>query len=119
MLNIKSNDQLQTLIGDLKTLGRKEGVPLWQRIASDLEKPLSARSFVNLSKISFYTQENDVIIIPGKVLGGGELTHPLTVAAFAFSKGAKERIHAKKGKALTIAELMKQNPKAQKLRIFG
>jgi large subunit ribosomal protein L15 len=36
---------------------------------------------------------------PVKVLGKGELSRPLTVSAYAFSKAAKEKIEKAKGKA--------------------
>jgi large subunit ribosomal protein L15 len=36
---------------------------------------------------------------PLKVLGGGELSRPLTVSAHAFSKAAKEKIEKAKGRA--------------------
>ena len=37
-------------------------------------------------------------VLPVKVLGKGELTRPLFVSAFAFSKSAKEKIEKAKGK---------------------
>lgn len=116
---MKTNNQLQTLIGDLKSLSRKEGVKLWSRIANDLEKATSQRRIVNLSKLAHYTKENEQLIVPGKVLAGGDLSHKVTVAAFSFSKGAKERIEKLQGKALSIPEMMKENPKGQKVRIIG
>jgi large subunit ribosomal protein L15 len=37
----------------------------------------------------------------GKVLGGGEVTHPITVKAGSFSVKAKEKLEKAGGKALT------------------
>jgi large subunit ribosomal protein L18e len=52
------------------------------------------------------------------VLGEGDLTKKITVAAFAFSDEAREKI-TKSGKAVTISDLMKTNPKGQKVKILG
>jgi large subunit ribosomal protein L18e len=56
--------------------------------------------------------------VPGKVLGEGDLTKKVTVVAFSFSDEARTKI-AKSGKAMTITELLKSNPKAQKVKILG
>ena len=39
---------------------------------------------------------------PVKILGGGELTHPLTVSAHAFSASARQKIEAAGGKTQVI-----------------
>jgi len=48
----------------------------------------------------------------------GELNKNVTVAGWRFSKSAEEKIN-RKGKAITIQELMKQNPEGKKVRIIG
>jgi large subunit ribosomal protein L18e len=116
---MKTNNHLQQLIASLKELGYKENARIWSRIASDLEGSTTKRSVVNLSKLSFVAKEGETVIVPGKVLGGGQLDHKVNVAAYTFSKKAKEQIEALKGKALTIQEFMKENPKGQKVRIIG
>ena len=69
-------------------------------------------------KVAKYSKANDVIIVPGKVLGTGDLDHAVTVAAFGFSDEAEKKI-AQKGKVITIEALMKQNPTAKNVRILG
>ncbi len=114
-----SNINLQELIRELKTQSIKNNQPIWKRVASDLEKPNRQRRIVNLSKISRYTKEGEIIVIPGKVLGAGDLNHKLTVAAWRFSKEAKSKILSNKSKAISINELMKSNIKGKKVRIIG
>ena len=65
-----------------------------------------------------YTKEGDIVLVPGKVLSMGELNKNVTVAGWRFSKSAEEKIN-RKGKAITIQELMKQNPEGKKVRIIG
>lgn len=112
------NPILKNLIQELKVLSAREKVPLWKKIAKDLERPARIRRSVNIFKINKYTREKETAIVPGKVLSDGELKKKLTVAAFLFSKQARNKIN-KIGKAITINELMKQNPKGKNVRIIG
>ena len=114
-----TNPVLKQLIQELKKVSSTDKTGLWKRIAEDLEKSTRSRRAVNLSRINRFTQPKETVIVPGKVLGSGTLDHEITIAAFAFSEGAKERIMKSKGKAITIPELMKQNPKGKDIRIIG
>lgn len=118
MKPINKNGRLTQLIVDLKQLAIEQDVKLWKRIASDLEKPTRQRREINVYKIDQNSKDNDFVIVPGKVLGMGELTHKVNVAALAFSGEAKEKISAQ-GSVLTIEELMKMNPKASKVKVLG
>jgi len=73
---------------------------------------------VNLSKIDRFTNENETVIIPGKVLGSGELSHKLTIAAYTFSKQALDKIKRSQGTPYSIYDFMKKNPKGEKTRIL-
>jgi len=116
---MKENKQLQSLIFELKRKSEQEKVNIWKKVASDLERPTRIRRIVNLSKINRYINDNEVALVPGKVLGGGDLEKKVTVAAYSFSKQAIDKIRQKNGKAVHISELMKSNPKGNKVRIIG
>lgn len=107
------------LIADLKSASHSQKAPLWTRLAKELARPSRQRRVVNLSRLNRFTQANEIIVVPGKVLGSGTLNHSLTVAAQSFSGSAKTAIEQAKGKAITINELLKQSPKGQKVRIIG
>ena len=64
-----------------------------------------AKAEVNLGKLDKLTKANDTVVVPGKVLGDGELTHPITIAALAFSKSAEEKIKKAGCKKMFIGEL--------------
>lgn len=102
---------------------RKESVTgkcaLWGRVADDLERPTRQRRCVNVSRIARNAKPNEIIVVPGKVLGSGVISQSVTVAALAFSDGARELIEKAKGKALTIDELLEKKPKASEVRIIG
>ena len=107
------------LIQELKKKSIDEKVKIWKRIATDLEKPTRNRRIVNLSKIDKYSKDNETVIVPGKVLGSGDLSKKITIAAYSFSEQAIDKIKESNGKALYIDELMKSNPKGNKIRIMG
>ncbi|MFH1770467.1 MAG: 50S ribosomal protein L18e [archaeon] len=112
------HEQITELIKDLKTTSIVNNVKIWKRIAVDLEKPTRNSRVVNIFKIDKYARPNEILVIPGKVLGTGELTKKVQVAAYNFSDSAFQKIKAN-GEALSIRELMEKNPKGKKLRILG
>lgn len=112
------NPTITALVQELKKTSIEQDVALWKRIAEDLEAPSRQRRNVNVFKIDALACDGEILIVPGKVLGEGDLTKKVTVAAFAFSDGARAKIN-KAGKALSIAELVRSNPKAAKVRILG
>jgi len=113
-----TNPELRNLIEELRKKRREHDVNIWKRVAEDLEKSTRQRRIVNLYKINKYTKENEMIVVPGKVLGVGELDHNVIIAAFKFSGSALEKIN-KIGKAITINELIKESPKGRRIRIIG
>ncbi|MBR9700220.1 50S ribosomal protein L18e, partial [Candidatus Woesearchaeota archaeon] len=83
---------------------RQNESKLLQRVASDLE---NRKREVNLSRINHFTKEDDMIIVPGKVLGGGELSHKVTIAAYKFSDSAKEKLVKNGSKIIPMNEITK------------
>ena len=114
-----TNPELRELIRFLKKQSRENNTNVWRDIAERLAKPKRKRIAVNISHLNRSTQRNEVVVVPGKILGTGEMGHPITVAAFAFSEKAKERIKARRGKCLSFSDLIKKNPKGSKVRIIG
>jgi len=114
-----TNPLLVELIRELKKLSIESKSGLWKRIAVDLEKPTRERRVVNISKISRYANDGEIIVVPGKVLGSGAIDKKVTVAAWNFSEGAVEKIEAAKGSCITIQDLIKKNPKTSTIRIIG
>lgn len=110
---------LRKLIRELRAQAKKEGVRLWLDLADRLERPRRARAEVNLSQLNRYSDEGDLVVVPGKVLAAGKLDHPVTVAAFKFSGAARRKIITAGGQALTIQQLFEQNPKGKGVRLMG
>src|SRR3989338_4080678 len=101
-----TNPLLGELISKLKKKSFDEQTPLWGRVADDLQRPTRQRRAVNLSRIGRYLQDGEIAIVPGKVLGTGDLPAKVTVSAWQFSKQARDKITSAGGRALSIDELM-------------
>ena len=113
-----TNPILKQLIEDLKKKSIELRSPFLKDIAEKLNKPRRKRIEVNLAHIERHTKEGDIVIVPGVVLGYGELSKPITVSAWRFSKQAKEKIKKSKSKALSIRELIKINPRGSRVKIM-
>jgi len=114
-----TNPQLRKLVFQLRKSWRAHGARIWLDVARRLARPRRRRIAVNISRINRYTSEGDVVVVPGKVLGAGLLKHPVTVAAFAFTKSAKEKITQAGGRCISIQELVRLNPKGSGVKIIG
>ena len=114
-----TNPQLRKLVFYLRKAWRRNGARIWLDVARRLAKPRRKRISVNLSRINRHTSEGDVVVVPGKVLGAGLLRHPVTVAAFAFTRSARQKILEAGGKCLDIRELVELNPKGSGVKIIG
>jgi len=101
----------------LERAGKKQKAHIWTEASSLLSNPASNRVEVNLGRISRISGDGDAIFVPGKVLGTGTLERKLTVGAFAFSAGAKSKIEASGGSALTVGEFLKKYPKGSGVRL--
>lgn len=115
----KTNPLLADLIHDLKRRAKEHEAPVWKDIAVRLGGPTRRQAAVNVSELERHLAAQEVAVVPGKVLAAGGLTKPVTVAAFAFSGGARAKIQGAGGQCLSIQELAQQNPKGSNVRIIG
>ena len=114
-----TNLVLRELIVELMNKSREQNKIVWDRIAVDLGRPTRQRRIVNLSRINRYTKENEIVIVPGKVLGAGEIGHKLTISAFQFSDSARDKLSKNGSKIVSLIDLMKNNPTGKGIRIIG
>ena len=112
-----TNPIIANLIEDIRNRGYKEKIPFLIKLADEMETPRRSRSEVDLSRLNRVCKENEIVIVPGKVLASGILKKKLTVAAASFSMAAIEGIQKAGGKVLTIEDLIKENPKGTNVRI--
>lgn len=106
-----TNKVLFDTIRDLKKLSTKTNVNLWRGVARLLAKTSSQRPQVNLSKIDKHTTANEVVIVPGKVLGDGVLTKKVKIIGFRASESAIRKIEASGSQFIEIQEYIKKDTK--------
>ena len=115
-MSSKTNPKLQNLIADLKSVSRDSGANVWQDVADRLEKPRRTHAEVNLGRIERYAQEDETVVVPGKVLGSGVLETNVTVAAVDFSGTARTKID-QTGEAVSLEQFIEQNPEGSNVRV--
>lgn len=109
-----SNYYQRKLIRDLW----KTKIKIWKTISKKISGSRKNRVKINLYRINQKTRKNDVIVVPGKVLGMGELDHSLTIACLSYSKSAKKKTDASGSRLIMIEDLLEQNPKGTGVKIF-
>ena len=111
------NPELKRTIQSLKAASR-DGGAIWAALADELDRPKRRRNAVNLSRINRHTGAGDVVAVPGKVLASGSLTHPVTVAAFSFSEGARQKIALAEGRAILLTDLLEEGFEPSQIKIL-
>ena len=111
---------LKKTIAVLEKAGRQKKQTIWLDLAKRLNKRSRGRISVNLWKIDSMAKKlkGKTVVVPGKVLGKGELNSEISIAALSFSKEAREQIE-KKGKALSLVELAESDAKPGEMVIIA
>jgi large subunit ribosomal protein L18e len=107
------------MIKDLKQASKKNEAPIWSRLAALALKPSSSRRVVNLTRINKTTKENDILFVPGKVLGTGNISHKITLSSFSMSATAANKIIQTGGNIMTYSDMIKKYPTGKGVIIFG
>ena len=107
------------MVKDLKQASKKNEAPIWSRLADLAIKPSSSRRVVNLTRINKTTKENDVLFVPGKVLGTGNISHKITLSSFSMSTTSANKIIQTGGKIMTYSDMIKKYPTGKGVIIFG
>ena len=115
----EKNPVTKEMIETIRNKGFENKSKLWVAVAEDLNRVRRKRYEVNLNRLEKYPKAREKIVVPGVVLGNGEVKKRLEVAALKFSGKAKEKIEKAGGKCLTIEEMFKENPKGKGIRIMG
>ncbi len=115
---ISTNILVRKTIRELRKAANRHDAAIWDYVAELLERPRRLRYEVNLSKINRYTKPGETVVVPGKVLGAGNIDHPVTVAALGFSEQAVEKIRKAGGRVIHILKLLEENPRGSGVRII-
>lgn len=116
--HIKNKNKRKTNIVLVETIKLAMKSPGWFKLSHILSGPTRQQIDVNLSQIDQDAKAGDTIVIPGKVLSGGDLTKKLRLCALSFSDKALEKMKKTKSEAATILDEIKNNPKAEGVKIL-
>ena len=114
-----TNQLVQSMVKELKSASIKNKAPIWSKLAEQALKPGIAQRLVNVTKIDRVTSDNDVIVIPGKVLGTGNISHKVTLCSFSISTAAAKKIKDAGGKIITYSDLISKFPTGKGVKIIG
>jgi large subunit ribosomal protein L18e len=114
-----TNQVVVKMVKELKQASIKNDAPIWSKIAEMALKPSIAKRVVNLAKIDSVTNDSDVIIVPGKLLGTGKISHKITVCSFSMSTSAAKKILESGGKIISHNEMISKFPSGKGVRIIG
>lgn len=90
----------------------------WLFVASLLSYPKRKQINKNLDEIDKESKEGDTMIVPGKVLGNGEISKRIRISAIGFSESARKKLKARKCEIVSIRDEIKINPKAEGIKIL-
>lgn len=118
-LHVKGNPELLRVVRELRLAARSHDAPLWASVADRLERARHQNQAVNVGQLERIAAVDETLVVPGKVLADGELSKKLTVAAFAYSAGARTKIHAAGGTALSLHDLLHAKPNGAGVRLIA
>lgn len=119
MKNVKTNPEIIDLIRELKIAGRERKEDIWRDVADRLERSRARAAQVNVGKLSKIVGSGEIALVPGKVLGAGIIDRSISVAALSFSDSAYQKLLASGSEAISIGELLKNDPDVRRIRIVG
>jgi large subunit ribosomal protein L18e len=114
-----TNQIVIQMVKTLRVASKKNNAPIWGKLAELALKPTRAKRILNLGQIDKFASENDVIIVPGKVLGTGNLSHKITLCSFSISSSVVKKINQSGGKISDLSQIIKDHPTGKGVKIIG
>ncbi len=114
-----TNQVVIQMVKTLRSASKKNNAPIWEKLAELALKPTRAKRTLNLGQIDKFASDNDVIIVPGKVLGTGNLSHKISLCSFSISATGAKKIIESGGKILDISQIIKNHPTGKGVKIIG
>lgn len=116
MPNMRASRKRKSLSLGLERAGRQ--VKIWGSLSAQVMRSRRRMPVINLDRLNRVTAKGDTVAVPGKVLGGGRIDHPVTVAAMHFSLTSAKAIEGAGGEVLSLTELAKRKPDGKGVRMI-
>jgi large subunit ribosomal protein L18e len=110
---------IDNTISSLRNAYKTNKAPIWRALEEELAGPRANRREINVRRLAEITKADEVVVVPGKVLGTGNLGHKLTVCAFSISEPAAKKIVDSGGKVMEFEDLINNHPDGKGVRIIG
>ena len=107
------------MVKELKNASKKNDAPIWLKLAKSALKSNSNQKTVNLKKIDEISNDGNAIIIPGKVLGTGNISHKIILSSFSISNSAAKKIKDSGGEILKFSDMIERFPTGNGVTIIG
>ena len=91
----------------------------WLKVANVISRPRRKKFAMNLDEINSEAKEGEVVVVPGKVLGRGDVSKKIKIVALDFSESTKEKLKKSKIEIVRLNDEIKKNPSAKGLKILG
>lgn len=114
-----TNQVVIQMAKELKAASKKNNAPIWLKLADMALKPSRAKRVLNLGQIDKHVTDNDTVVVPGKVLGTGSISHKITLCSFSISTSGAKKVSQSGGKIVNFAQLIKNNPTGKGVKIIG
>jgi large subunit ribosomal protein L18e len=112
-------DTLNNTIWTLRNASKQNKVAIWKAVIKEVSRSRSKRRQVNIGQLAQVTKDKEIVIVPGKILGSGDISHKLTIWCFAISEAATKKILDAGGKILALDNLIKKYPDGKGVRLIG
>ena len=103
----------------LRGASKKNNAPIWLKLAELALKPSISRRVINLGQLDKFVNDNDVVVVPGKVLGTGNISHKITLCSFSISTTGAKKVTQSGGKLVDFTHLIKNHPTGKGVKIIG
>ena len=99
--------------------GKATKANFWKDASEAVLASRKNRPVVSIGTISKNSKEGANVIVPGKVLASGSLSHKVTVAALSFSEGAKKKIVESGGRCVLLSDFMENSKDVKGVLVLG
>ena len=107
------------MIRELSTAREGKKAASWTAVARRLERPRHKLRPVNVGHLDRVASKGELIIVPTKLLGTGDLHKALTIAALGWSDEASRKVIAAGGELKSLREAFHANPEGKGVHIVG
>ncbi|MDE1861960.1 MAG: 50S ribosomal protein L18e [Thaumarchaeota archaeon] len=114
-----TNQVVIKMANELRAASKNNKAPIWSNLAEMALKPSRARRVLNLAQIDRFVKDNDIVVVPGKVLGTGSISHKITLCSFSISTTGAKKVAQSGGKIVGFSQLIKNNPTGKGVKIVG